>query len=106
MIRVAIERDDQGRIWGFRAQGHAGAGPKGSDIVCAAVSVLTDSVYLGLENHLQRAMICNADSGNISVSLQDEPDNMTEAILMTMVLGLSEIQKIHPDKLRISEIRR
>lgn len=106
MIRVAIERDGSGRIWGFQAQGHAGAGPRGNDIVCAAVSVLTDSVFLGLEKHLHRAMSWKADSGNISVSLQDEPDNMTEAILATMVLGLSEIQKAYPEKIRISEIRR
>jgi len=106
MIQVAIERDCSGRIWGFQAKGHAGSAPRGNDIVCAAVSVLTDSVFLGLDKHLRRAMNWSADSGNILVSLKDEPDNMTEAILATMVLGLSEIQKNYPEKIRISEIRR
>ena len=101
MIRVRIERDSLGRIRGFEAKGHAGAGPKGKDIVCAAVSVLTDSVFLGLDRHLKRALEWNADSGDISVRLKEAPDELTEAILATMVLGLTEIQKIYPDRLRI-----
>ena len=101
MIRVRIERDATGRIRGFEAKGHAGAGPKGNDIVCAAVSVLTDSVFLGLDRHLKRPLEWSADSGDISVRLKDAPDDKTEAILATMVLGLTEIQKLYPDKLRI-----
>ena len=101
MIRVRIERDSTGRIQGFEANGHAGAGPRGSDIVCAAVSVLTDSVFLGLDRHLKREMEWDADSGDISVRLKEAPDELTEAILATLVLGLTEIQKIYPDRLRI-----
>jgi uncharacterized protein YsxB (DUF464 family) len=101
MIRVKIERDTKGLIQGFEAKGHAEAGPRGNDIVCAAVSVLTDSVFLGLERHLQRDMEWRANSGDISVRLKEAPDDLTEAILATMVLGLTEIQKIYPDRLRI-----
>jgi uncharacterized protein YsxB (DUF464 family) len=101
MIRVRIERDSMGRIRGFEATGHAGAGPRGKDIVCAAVSVLTDSVFLGLDRHLHREMEWSADSGDISIRLKEAPDDLTEAILATMVLGLTEIQKIYPDRLRI-----
>ncbi len=101
MIRVRIERDSTGRIQGFEAKGHAGAGPRGNDIVCAAVSVLTDSVFLGLDRHLKREMEWDADSGDISVRLKEAPDELTEAILATLVLGLTEIQKIYPDRLRI-----
>lgn len=101
MIRVKIERDSMGRVQGFEATGHAGAGPRGKDIVCAAVSVLTDSVFLGLDRHLHREMEWSADSGDISIRLIEAPDDLTEAILATMVLGLTEIQKIYPDRLRI-----
>ena len=101
MIRVRIERDSTGRIQGFEAKGHAGAGPRGNDNVCAAVSVLPDSVCLGLDRHLKREMEWDADSGDISVRLKEAPDELTEAILATLVLGLTEIQKIYPDRLRI-----
>lgn len=101
MIQVRIERDPRGRIVGYEAKGHAEAGPRGNDIVCAAVSVLTDTVFLGLDRHLHRDLEWDAGSGDISVRLKDEPDDLTEAVLATMVLGLTEIQKIYPDKLRI-----
>ena len=106
MIRIVIERNSTGQICGFTASGHADAGPKGKDIVCAAVSVLTDSVFLGLDKHLQRELSWSADSGDISVQLIQEPDDLTEAILATMFLGLSEIQRIYPAHIRIREIRR
>lgn len=106
MIQIVIERNSTGQICGFSAQGHADSGPKGNDIVCAAVSVLTDSVFLGLDKHLRRDLSWSADSGDISVRLTQEPDELTEAIFATMFLGLSEIQKIYPKKIRIREIRR
>ena len=90
-----------GKILGYEAKGHASAGPRGGDIVCAAVSVLTDSVFLGLDRHLQRALDWRAESGDIYVRLKESPDELTEAILSTMVLGLLEIQKKYPDKIRI-----
>ena len=65
------------------------------------MSVLTDSVFLGLGRHLTRPLEWDADSGDISVRLKEAPDELTEAILATLVLGLTEIQKIYPDKLRI-----
>ena len=106
MIRVTIHRNDQGQILGYEATGHAGAGPRGRDIICAAVSVLTDSVFLGLDKHLHRAMDWSAGNGALSVLLLEEPDERTEAILNTLTLGLSEIHKIYPDRIRILECRR
>ena len=40
-MKVEIVLDQEGLLRSCRVQGHAGAGKKGSDIVCAAVSVLT-----------------------------------------------------------------
>jgi uncharacterized protein YsxB (DUF464 family) len=40
MIRIEAALDDAGLLRSCRIQGHAEAGPRGGDIVCAAVSVL------------------------------------------------------------------
>jgi uncharacterized protein YsxB (DUF464 family) len=40
MIRIEAALDEAGLLRSCRIQGHAGAAPKGGDIVCAAVSVL------------------------------------------------------------------
>jgi uncharacterized protein YsxB (DUF464 family) len=44
MIRVDMVLDGEGLLKSCRVQGHAGAGSRGNDIVCAAVSVLTRTV--------------------------------------------------------------
>jgi uncharacterized protein YsxB (DUF464 family) len=41
MIRVDVILDLEGLLKSCMVVGHAGAGPEGSDIVCAAVSILT-----------------------------------------------------------------
>jgi uncharacterized protein YsxB (DUF464 family) len=41
MIRIEAAVDGAGLLRSCRVHGHAGAGPRGGDIVCAAVSVLT-----------------------------------------------------------------
>ncbi|AEF82342.1 ribosomal-processing cysteine protease Prp [Leadbettera azotonutricia] len=43
MIQAEVVLDG-GLLKSCRVQGHAGSGPKGSDIVCAAVSVLSRTV--------------------------------------------------------------
>ena len=41
------------RIAGFRAKGHSGYAESGSDIVCAAVSAITQTACLGLMERLE-----------------------------------------------------
>jgi uncharacterized protein YsxB (DUF464 family) len=45
MIRIELCLDKFGLLKSCRVSGHAGAGPKGEDVVCAAVSVLTRTAY-------------------------------------------------------------
>jgi uncharacterized protein YsxB (DUF464 family) len=40
MVRIEAAVDEAGLLRSCRIHGHAGAGPRGGDIVCAAVSVL------------------------------------------------------------------
>jgi uncharacterized protein YsxB (DUF464 family) len=47
MIRVEAAVDEAGLLRSCRIHGHAGAGPRGGDIVCAAVSILARTA-LGL----------------------------------------------------------
>lgn len=93
-------------IEGFDVSGHANTAPHGQDIVCAAVAALTQTAALGLECHLQRSFKLDIASGRLNLMLEGLPDQLTGAILETMLLGLLEIEKIHPQVIRISEHRR
>ncbi len=103
MIQIKIMRNSSQAIVGFSVNGHAGAAPRGYDIVCAGVSALTQAAVLGLEKHLGRAFHLQIADGKLEMELKDSPDAMTNAVLETMLIGLTEIAKINPRSVRISE---
>lgn len=106
MIKIDIFRSQSQFIDGFSVKGHADTAPHGQDIVCAAVSALTQTAVLGLERYLEREFRLAIESGNLSVELSAPPDSLTNAILETMLLGLSEIARQHSRSVRIIEHRR
>jgi len=106
MITVRIIRDDEQRISGFQVKGHANSAPHGQDLVCSAVSALTQTAVLGIQLHLRRNIRCQAKAGLLALELCDQPDSETQAVLETMLLGLKEIGKIEPEYIRIVENRR
>lgn len=76
----------------------------GYDIVCAGVSALTQTALLGLGNHLHRALDYRISSGDLHTRLIEAPDEQTNAILETMLLGLREISALSPHAVQIQEI--
>jgi uncharacterized protein YsxB (DUF464 family) len=50
VIRIEARLDAAGVLRSCRVEGHAGAGPRGADIVCAAVSVLVRTALRTLSN--------------------------------------------------------
>lgn len=105
MIKIQIMRDIRKAITGFRVAGHANTAPHGEDIVCAGVSALTQSAILGLSRYLGRQVNFEVASGKLIVELS-EADELTGAILETMLLGLQEIANNYPNSVRIEEHRR
>lgn len=106
MIKIQIFRTLAGEISGFEVNGHANTAPRGQDIVCAGVAALTQTAVLGLERYLSRDFSLKIKEGQLALELTGLPDALTGAILETMLLGLSEIAKISPNSVRITEHRR
>ena len=90
-----------GKVSGFTVAGHSGTAERGQDIVCAGVSALTQTALLGMMEYLHREVDYDIASGKLSVRLKGVPDDLTEAILQSMLLGLAEIQKLSPEAVRI-----
>jgi len=101
MIRVNILEKSDGKISGFEVTGHSGTAPRGEDIVCAGVSALVQTSLLGIVEYLHREADYDMASGKLKLKLKGEPDNLTEAIMHTMLLGLREIENISPKAVRI-----
>ena len=100
MIKVKIFFQPDGRISGFDVSGHSGTAAEGEDIVCAGVSSLTDTAFLGITEYLHREVSYDA-SGKLRMELKGSPDEQTESILQTMLLGLSAIAEAYPKAVRI-----
>lgn len=92
-----------GRIRAFRVLGHAGYSAKGTDIVCAAVSVLSQSIA----NGLMRARVPLAysmDEGRLEVFIRPKTVKQTviaEALTETLYQAVEEIAGRHPKYVRL-----
>ena len=108
MITVDLFKNEQGLITGYKVSGHAGFAAAGEDIVCGAVSVLTQTPILGLEQHLkcQPSYHVDEEDGILEVNLNNTPNELTPAILATMEYGLLGVAEQYPKYVRIHTYRR
>ena len=109
MTNVRISR--QGRwLRGFEISGHSGYAERGEDIVCAAISAISQTAVLGITEVVRLKPFCKQDDaeGRLRVRLRssDVGNRRAEAILRTMVVGLMNIQAQYPDFLRITFLKR
>ena len=109
MVRVTVERASDGGISGFKASGHTGCGTAGQDIVCAAVSALTQTAVLGLQDHLGIAVALTAGPGllqcRLPAGVPDASRLRAQDILETMCLGLEAVAAQRPRAIRLRGAR-
>jgi uncharacterized protein YsxB (DUF464 family) len=100
MITVTFRSRDGGCV-GFSAEGHAGYGPPGQDIVCAAVSSLVQSAVLALNILAPDHLSADAGtSGHMEVRIRD-PDEMMQVVMAVMELSLEDLQRQYPENVRV-----
>lgn len=80
---------------GIRVSGHANTAPKGSDIVCAAVSALTLTLIQGLKAIAEIDLHESAENGNICIKWQVMNDT-GKALVDTWFLGICGIAAEYP----------
>ena len=91
-----------GYIAGFTASGHSDYAEEGEDIVCAAVSAITQTAMMGLQHFAPNTQAhWEAGDDPILVVSVPDPSHDTEVILQTMVIGLEDILSGVPDYVRI-----
>ena len=105
MIKIEIFKNRDGKISGYEVTGHSGTAARGKDIVCAGVSSLAQTALLGIGEYLHREVEYSVASGKLCMKLKGAPDDLTEAVLQTMLLGLMEIEKLSPRVVRIKRVQ-
>ncbi|WP_461224387.1 ribosomal-processing cysteine protease Prp [Lacticaseibacillus suihuaensis] len=108
MIRATFFRTAAGTFQQFTLQGHADAGDYGHDIVCAAVS----AVAIGAANSIEVmagfdpvTAVDAVNGGHLTVTvpaaLKDESAHVTQILLESLLLTLTQIEETNPDHIRV-----
>ena len=103
MIVAEIFKQDDGKIIGFSVDGHANTGKRGSDIYCAAASMMSQSTFLCMRDHLKRDFDWDAAHGRLMMRLKTPPDDLTEVSFQTMLIGMRELEKLAPQIVKVRE---
>ena len=106
MTAVTFFRDGAS-LAGFRANGHSGYAQEGSDIVCAAVSALTQTAELGLRKvaKARAKVVLDEDNASLEVRLLETDGQAWQAaqvILRTLEEGILDIEQQYPEFVRVT----
>ena len=108
MTTITVYTFDGGRLCGFEAAGHAGAKRiRGYDLVCCAVSALTQTGVNALCSVAGVKPRVEVRDGYLSCFLPEGLDEAAAAradiVLRTVIQGLTDIQNIYPKLIRIQQ---
>ena len=108
MITINIKRNEKNEIVSFSLNGHAGYDVNGKDIVCAAVSAVTNMVLIGLNEKLGVALnFEQSDGGYLKVELSDKTEfgkmKSAQVLLESMVTESLDIASNFKKSLSVKE---
>ena len=105
MTVVTFKYDEDGLLKGFCASGHAGFRKRGSDIVCAAVSILTvnfvNSVDKLTDAHYKGEQ--DEKKGYLNIDVIEYNRSDIQLLFNSLKLGLEEISKNYSKYLQIDK---
>ena len=101
MTRAVLYKDAQGRFTGFSVKGHSGYAEEGSDIICAAISILTTTCVNALESLLGVRVHPRTDeaSGLLRFTLPETEGKTAEGVQLLMGAlgqGLKDLAESYP----------
>ncbi|MDR3322393.1 MAG: ribosomal-processing cysteine protease Prp [Synergistaceae bacterium] len=105
MLEVTARRGASG-IFSITAEGHTGFSDAGTDIVCAAVSVLMQALLVGLEDVLELEGVASFSDPEIPlVTVEWDEDSLpARQLAATILLSLAGVADTYPDFVRVTEV--
>lgn len=111
MTRLEFYKAKDGHGWqGFRAFGHTGFAGHGEDIVCAAVSALTQTAVLGLQEVVAIDCLVQVDERKGSLlcllpdSLPQEDWKQAQLVLDVLYVGLVATEEEYGKHVSVKEV--
>ncbi|WP_425446591.1 ribosomal-processing cysteine protease Prp [Dethiothermospora halolimnae] len=106
MTEIKILKSDAQSIVGYSLNGHTGYGVEGQDILCAAISTLSQTTLIALNE------VCDIDEDKINYRIDEKtgflsviiPTNMdyqtmekAQIVFRTMEVGIKSLIEVYPD---------
>ncbi len=103
---TVIEVYRSGVSCGLKVSGHSGYAEAGNDIVCAAVSVLVQTLHIGLADVLGLTVDSSVDEGSATIRLQwnDDGSEALRVLTETIFTALRETARAWGSYLKYSEV--
>ncbi len=106
MISIKMYRNEKGELFRFQIHGHAKYAEKGKDIICAAVSSLSQAAVMGLERLTSDKVTSSKGKNDLICEIALERDKIkTQTILELLLLSLEDIERQYPEYVKISEVK-
>lgn len=102
MIQITLHSQGD-EIIGFECVGHAGYAEAGSDIVCAAVSILTTTCANALESVAGLKPRVKVRAGKMAVEISPGSGRDAQVIFQTLRQGLRDLQDEYSQYLLLNE---
>jgi uncharacterized protein YsxB (DUF464 family) len=100
MLTVTFDYDERGFPISVTARGHAGWAELGKDVVCAAVSVLLQSTWLGITEVACISVEGHRDSGLLEMRWSDRESAALSVLLQTADLSIAQLARQYPKHIR------
>ncbi len=103
---TVIEVSRTGVSCGLKVSGHSGYAEAGNDIVCAAVSVLVQTLHIGLADVLGMTINSSVDEKSATIQLQwsDDGSEALRVLTETVFTALREVSRAYGSYLKYSEV--
>lgn len=88
---------------GITVCGHAGYAEHGKDIVCSAVSTLTQTLIASLEELTDDDFSYQAEAGNVNIVFKKDLSEDAHLLIKSFLLGIGGIAAVYPDNVKLSE---
>ena len=102
MTNITFYIKSDNSIIGFKSKGHAGFGVRGTDVVCAAVSILLINTVNSIEK--LTGEICNYKINDRRATIDFEMDDVgdkSQVLLKSLKMGLEGIAGEYPGNVTI-----
>lgn len=89
LIEVSVRKDE------VKVSGHADFAKKGEDIICGAVSILTQNLVNSIQNLTQDKVACVIESGKVIINLDfGNLSEQTKTLIDSFFLGICSIADV------------